>query len=86
VAETSNLIDQTDEAIMSVEEARKLLGKKFVYMTDVEVTKLIDDVDVLATIALRVAMEEFKNKGSKFHAINLPPELSDGINASYPIV
>lgn len=54
------------EPIMSIEEARKLLGKEYAHMTDVEVAKLVDDVDFLANLALRVAREELKNrKGNK---------------------
>lgn len=46
---------------MSVKEARKILGKDAEKMTDDEVAKLIEDVDELAKLALRVAEERVKD-------------------------
>lgn len=61
---TSSVMNE--KPIMTVKEARKLLGKKYEKMTDQEIAKLIDEVDMLAQMALRLAKEE-RLKG------NLPP-------------
>lgn len=44
--------------IMTVKEARKILGKKYEKMTDTEIAQLVDDVDILAQMALRLAKEK----------------------------
>lgn len=44
--------------IMSVKEARKLLGKKYADMTDEKIEELIEQTHELAKIALEVAKQE----------------------------
>lgn len=46
------------EPVMSVKEARELLGKDAKDMTDEQVTKLVEDVDELAKLALEVAKQQ----------------------------
>lgn len=41
-----------DKPIMTVKEARKLLGKDDLNLTDEEVAKLVDDIDFLARMAI----------------------------------
>lgn len=47
---------------MSVKEAREIIGEDAKNMTDIQIIKLINDVDVLATIAVRVANDELRKK------------------------
>jgi len=44
--------------IMSVKEARKLLGKKYEHMTDEEVTNLVEQTHEFAKLALEMAKQE----------------------------
>lgn len=44
--------------IMSVKEARKLLGKKYASMTDEEVSELVEHTHELAKLALDIAREK----------------------------
>ncbi|MCA9334025.1 hypothetical protein KC963_03180, partial [Candidatus Saccharibacteria bacterium] len=44
--------------IMSVKEARKLLGKKYEHMTDEEVTELVEQTHEFAKLALEMAKQE----------------------------
>jgi|GEM_PF-6195186 len=53
-------IDTND--IISIEEARVIIGEEANGMTDIQITKLIKDVDVLATIAVRIAQDELKKE------------------------
>ena len=43
--------------IMSVKEARKLLGKKYTSMTDEEVSELVEHTHKLAKLALDIARD-----------------------------
>lgn len=45
--------------IIYIKEACKIPGKKYVTMTDVEIEKLIDDLDELAKMALQLAKEKW---------------------------
>lgn len=47
---------RTDE-IISVEQARKLLGDEALDMTDEEVKDLIDDFDVIAQYAIKMVQK-----------------------------
>jgi hypothetical protein len=47
-----------EKPIMTVKEARKLLGKKYANITDEEVAKMVSDTEMLAEIALKVAREQ----------------------------
>jgi len=51
--------------IMSVKEARKILGKDAKNMTDDQIITLVDDVDELAKLALRVAKEKVETDNIK---------------------
>ncbi len=53
-----NLLADYTKPIMSVKEARKLLGKDYEKMSDDEVNKLIQDTHELAKLALEVAKEK----------------------------
>ena len=44
--------------IMSVKEARKLLGKKYASMTDADIEKLVEQTHELAKLALEVARDK----------------------------
>lgn len=44
--------------IMSVREARKLLGKKYEHFTDDEVCELVEQTHELAKLALEMAKQE----------------------------
>ena len=46
------------EPVMTVKEARELLGTDAESMTDEQVAKLVEDVDVLAKLALDVAKDK----------------------------
>ncbi len=48
--------------IMSVKEARKLLGKKYADMTDEKIEELIEQTHELAKIALEAARQQRLNK------------------------
>ena len=43
--------------IMSVKEARKLLGKKYEHMTDEEVSELVEQTHEFAKLALEMAKQ-----------------------------
>jgi len=47
---------------MSVEEVREIIGEEANNMTDIQITKLVNDVDMLATIFVRFAKDEL-NQG-----------------------
>ena len=52
--------------IISVKEARKLLGKKYEHMTDEEVTELVEQTHEFAKLALEMAKQErIKRSGQK---------------------
>ena len=44
--------------IMSVKEARKLLGKKYEHMTDEEVTELVEQTHEFAKLSLEMSKQE----------------------------
>ncbi len=44
--------------IISIEEARKILGEEGKNLSDVELKKLMDDLDFLAKAALEIARKE----------------------------
>lgn len=44
--------------IMSVKEARKLLGKKYEHMTDEEVIELVEQTHEFAKLALEMSKQE----------------------------
>lgn len=58
--------------IMSVKEARKLLGKKYASMTDEEVTELVEHTHELAKLALTIAREQRQKTLVKVAPKNLP--------------
>jgi len=47
--------------IMTVKEARKIMGKDAEKFTDEEITKIIDDLDFIAGMAIK----DFKSKNLK---------------------
>lgn len=49
--------------IISVKEARKLLGKDYRSLTDEEILKIIDDTHQLAILALDVAKDKIAKEG-----------------------
>jgi len=53
------------QPIMSVDEARTIIGDDASGMTDEQVAKLVEDVDRLAEIALSVARKELGHKTRK---------------------
>lgn len=50
--------------VMSVEEARKLLGEEADGMTDEEIERLINDLDIMARYALKLARQKVKMLGN----------------------
>jgi len=50
--------------VMSVEEARKLLGEEANEMTDDQIERLIDDLDILARYALKLARQKVRMLGN----------------------
>lgn len=58
--------------IMSVKEARKLLGKEYVSMTDKEVAELVEHTHELARLALDIAREQRQKTLVKVAPKNLP--------------
>jgi hypothetical protein len=46
------------DPIISIKEARKILGRKADTMSDSEVAELVDSLDVIAAEALRLAREK----------------------------
>lgn len=48
--------------IMSVKEARKILGKKYEQLTNEQVAELVSQTHELAKLALEVAREKNKTK------------------------
>lgn len=52
------------DLVMSVAEAKKLLGDEALEMTDEEIQQMIDDFDVMAQHAIKL-VQKFKNKDSK---------------------
>lgn len=68
-------MDQPDtriSGIISIKEARKLLGKQYEHMTDTEVEKLVNDLSHLAQLAL----EDARNKLLKKESLNRSADLS----------
>lgn len=54
------------ELVISVKEARKILGKDYEHLSDDEIEKLIMDLDAMAVLALRAAREKvLKEDASK---------------------
>jgi len=51
----------TDRLIISVDEARKLLGKKYDYMTDDQLEDLIIQLDEIARLSIRDSIEKLRN-------------------------
>jgi hypothetical protein len=45
-------------SIVSIEEARKILGSKADNMSDAEIVELVDNLDVIAVEALRLSHEK----------------------------
>jgi hypothetical protein len=50
------------KTIVSVKEARKILGKDAKDMTDDQITKLVEEVDELAILALEVAKDKLRRE------------------------
>jgi hypothetical protein len=48
----------TKNPIVSIKEARRILGKKADNMSDSEVAELVDNLDVIAVEALRLSHEK----------------------------
>ncbi len=51
--------------IISIAEARKLLGNEAETMSDEQVQQLIDDFDILAQYAIKVVLKEQSNLDDK---------------------
>lgn len=49
------------DAVITVENAKKLLGDEALSMTDEEIQKLIDDFDVIAQFSIQM-VQEFKKE------------------------
>jgi len=47
-----------DAQLITIKEARKLLGKEYSHMSDEEVKKLVEDLSILARLALEDARKK----------------------------
>jgi len=51
--------------VISIGEARKLLGRESDEMTDEEIRRLIDDFDIIAQYSLKMVQKEKRNISKK---------------------
>ena len=51
--------------VMTVKEARELLGDEANGMTDIEIERLIDDLDLIARYALKQARQDILNRNDQ---------------------
>lgn len=52
------------DTVISIDQAKKLLGDEALSMTDEEIQDLIDDFDIIAQYTIKM-VQEFGNKESK---------------------
>ncbi len=52
------------DTVISIDQAKKLLGDEALSMTDEEIQDLIDDFDVIAQYTIKM-VQEFRNKESE---------------------
>jgi hypothetical protein len=50
--------------IISVKEARKLLGKKYDHMTDEQIEDMIVQLDEIARLSIKQSLEKLKGSGT----------------------
>lgn len=53
------------DQVITVEEARQLLGAEADDMTDEDIQELVEDFDIIAQYALKMVQKESKNISSK---------------------